>query len=105
MGRISRMTRAVLIQLLLLLLLQPACIWRLWKKPPLEERTFDVYGTVQEISPEELVIQTRKNEQMSFRILPSSIKGSNFEEGAYVHVYYQIREDVMQVTMVVEKID
>lgn len=99
------MMRTVVVQLLLLALLQPACIWRLWNKPPLEERTFDVYGTVQQIAPDELVIRTDKDEEMTFRMLPSSIKGSDFGEGAYVHVYYQIRDDLKQVTMVVEKIN
>ncbi len=70
---------------------------------PIEEKIFDVYGTVQSISLSELVIQG-KEEAITFRISPSSIKGSALETGAYVHVYYKLRGDVKEVTMVVEKI-
>ncbi len=91
--------------LLLLLLAQPGCFWKLWsKEKPLEERSFDVYGTVETISPQTLVIRTKKG-PIEFQMVDSSIKGSDFGPGAYVHVYYRIREGQKQVTMVVEKVD
>ncbi len=96
------MVRSLPLSCLLLLVLQWGCFWK--KDTPIEEKIFDVYGTVQSISLSELVIQG-KNEEITFRISPSSIKGSDFEPGAYVHVYYKLRDDVNEVTMVVEKID
>ncbi|MGH9338823.1 MAG: hypothetical protein ACRD1R_04350 [Acidobacteriota bacterium] len=102
------MRRLILVLALIASVLQPACIWRLWQDPPpLEERTFDVYGTVKSINPEQLVVGTDEGEQ-TFRMGPASIKGSDFGAGAYVHVYYKINtegdEQVKEVTMVVEKI-
>jgi len=96
------MARSLHLSCLLLLVLQWGCFWK--KDTPIEEKIFDVYGTVQSISLSELVIQGKK-EEMTFRISPSSIKGSDFDPGAYVHVYYRLRDDVNEVTMVVEKID
>ncbi len=96
------MARSLHISCLLLLVLQWGCFWK--KDTPIEERIFDVYGTVQSVSLSELVIQVKKNEEITFRISPSSIKGSAFETGAYVHVYYKLEGDVKEVTMVVEKI-
>jgi outer membrane lipoprotein-sorting protein len=96
------MVRSLHLFCLLLLVLQGGCFWK--NDTPIEERIFDVYGTVQSISLSELVIQD-KNEEITFRIVPSSIKGSSFEPGAYVHVYYKSKGDVKEVTMVVEKIE
>lgn len=89
----------------LAVLLQPACFWKLWsKEKPLEERRFDVYGTVESITPNKLVIQTRRG-PLEFDMVDSSIKGSDFKPGAYVHVYYRIQEGNKQVTMVVERVN
>jgi len=96
------MVRSLHLSCLLLLVLQWGCFWK--NDTPIEERIFDVYGTVQSVSLSELVIQVKKNEEITFRISPSSIKGSDFESGAYVHVYYKLKGDVKEVTMVVEKI-
>lgn len=91
--------------LLALCLIEPACIWRLWTEgEPIELKIFDVYGNVQSITQEQLVIQTKKGEK-TFVIVPSSIKGGDFQVGALVHVYYKKRESENVVTMVVEKID
>ncbi len=95
------MVRSLHLSCLLLLVLQWGCFWK--NDTPIEERIFDIYGTVQSVSLSELIIQV-KNEEINFRISPSSIKGSDFEPGAYVHVYYKLRGDVKEVTMVVEKI-
>ncbi len=95
------MERSLHLSCLLLLVLQWGCFWK--NETPIEEKIFDVYGTVQSVSLSELVIQG-KNEEIIFRISPSSIKGSDFEPGAYVHVYYKLKDDVKEVTMVVEKI-
>ena len=95
------MLRSLHLSCLLLLVLQWGCFWK--NDTPIEEKIFDVYGTVQSISVSELVIQGKK-EEITFRIRPSSIKGSTFETGAYVHVYYKLKGDVKEVTMVVEKI-
>jgi hypothetical protein len=85
---------------------QPACFWRLWtKEKPIEERTFDVYGTVQSITTDRLVIETRgKKTEETFLMTEASIKGSDFQPGALVHVYYKIKGDAKEVTMVVAKI-
>ncbi|MCH7804887.1 MAG: hypothetical protein IH937_12490 [Acidobacteria bacterium] len=95
------MVRSLRLSCLLLLVLQWGCFWK--NDTPIEEKIFNVYGTVQSISLSELVIQGKK-EEITFRIIPSSIKGSDFETGAYVHVYYKVKGDVKEVTMVVEKI-
>ena len=95
------MLRSLHLSCLLLVVLQWGCFWK--NDTPIEEKIFDVYGTVQSISLSELVIKC-KNEEITFRISPSSIKGSDFEPGAYVHVYYKLRDDAKEVTMVVEKI-
>jgi hypothetical protein len=95
------MLRSLHLSCLLLLVLQWGCFWK--NDTPIEEKIFDVYGTVQSISLSELVIQG-KNEELTFRVSPSSIKGSALETGAYVHVYYKLRGDVKEVTMVVERI-
>ena len=95
------MLRSLHLSCLLLLVLQWGCFWK--NDTPIEERIFNVYGTVQSISLSELVIQG-KDGNITFRIRPSSIKGSDFEPGAYVHVYYKLKGDVKDVTMVVEKI-
>ena len=97
------MIRSLHLSCLLLLVLQSSCFWG--KDTPIEEKIFDVYGTVQSVSVSELVIQGKKNEELLFQFSPSSIKGSDFEPGAYVHVYYKLKGDVKEVTMVVEKID
>ncbi|MDA2937868.1 hypothetical protein MYX75_06355, partial [Acidobacteria bacterium AH-259-A15] len=103
---ISPMMRSLLLACLLLFASQSGCIWKLWSKgKPIEERVFDLYGTVQSITQDQLVVQTKKKGELTFRMAPSSIKGSNFGPGAYVHVYYKTREDVKEVTMVVEKIN
>ena len=95
------MVRSLRLLCLLLLVLQWGCFWK--NDTPIEDKIFDVYGTVQSISLSELVIQG-KNEELTFRFSQSSIKGSDFDPGAYVHVYYKLKGDVKEVTMVVEKI-
>ena len=95
------MARSLHLSCLLLLVLQWGCFWK--NDTPIEDRIFDVYGTVQSVSLSELVIQG-KNEEITFRVSPSSIQGGDFEQGAYVHVYYKLKGDVKEVTMVVEKI-
>lgn len=98
------MARSLLLAFLVLFASQSGCIWKLWSNDnPIEEKVLDVYGTIQSISQDELIIQT-KNQEMTFQMGPSSIKGSDLEAGAYVHVYYKMKEEVKEVTMVVEKI-
>jgi hypothetical protein len=96
----------ILIALVLALSTQPACFWRLWTKPkPIEERTFDVYGTVKSVTAEKLVIEPkgRKTDEY-FVMTDASVKGSEFAPGALVHVYYKVKGDTKVVTLVVEKI-
>ncbi len=91
--------------LVVLALLQSGCIWKLWKKDkPGETKTLDVYGTVESIDKSSLVIQA-KNQKMSFAMVDSSIKGSDFGPGALVHVYYHDKDGEQEVTMVVEKVN
>ncbi len=101
----TAITRSVFVLILCLAFSQSACFWKLWsKKPPLEERSQDVYGTVESIDTRNLVVKTKRGDQ-EFTLVDSSIKGSEFGPGAYVHVYYKVKDGVRQVTMVVEKID
>ncbi len=96
--------RRSFIFLLLLLTCQPSCIWKLWsKEKPVEEKIFDMYGEVESITLDKLVIQSKGGSQV-FIMAPSSIKGSDFGAGDLVHVYYKVKGDVREVTMVVEKI-
>ena len=98
------MLRPLLFVLLLVVpMAQQGCIWKLWTKEPIEERTFDVYGNVQSVTEKGLVVETKKGEQ-TFVLVSSSIKGGDFEIGTYVHVYYKKQGDQNVVTMVVEKI-
>ncbi len=98
-------SRRLLLCLLILLLPQPACFWRLWTKPkPVEARTFDVYGTVKSIDLQQIVIKDKRGADQTFAITPASIKGSNFAPGTQVHVYYKKKGQVNEVTMVVEKV-
>lgn len=101
----NALSRSLLLVCLCLVLGQSACIWKLWgKKPPLEERTQDIYGTVESIDSHQLIVQTKRGNQ-EFAMVDSSIKGSDFGPGAYVHVYYKVKDGVQQVTMVVEKVN
>ena len=96
--------RRSFIFLLLLLTCQPSCIWKLWsKEKPIEEQIFDIYGEVESITLDKLVIQSKGASQV-FIMGPSSIKGSDFGAGAVVHVYYKVKGDEKEVTMVVQKI-
>lgn len=98
-------SRLIVGLLLALCLFQPACIWKLWSKDePPEERIHDVYGTVESVSKTSLVIRAKRG-KLEFALLDSSIKGSDFDAGAYVHVYYKIQGEANVVTMVVEKVD
>ncbi|HSR67073.1 MAG TPA: hypothetical protein VLU25_03965 [Acidobacteriota bacterium] len=99
-------TRSLLVTLVFLLTLQPACFLKFWGKDKTpEEKKYDIYGTVKEIDREQLVIEPRSGQSMEFKMLESSIKGGDFGPGAYVHVYYRQREGVREVVMVVEKIN
>ncbi len=101
----NRAYRLILVALSLALVGQTGCFWRLWTKPkPIEERTFDVYGTVKSITTERVVIESDKKREEAFVLTDASIKGSDFQPGAYVHVYYKMKGDVKEVTMIVEKI-
>ncbi|HON00927.1 MAG TPA: hypothetical protein PLM33_11815 [Acidobacteriota bacterium] len=98
--------RILLLLVLACSLLGGGCIWKLWSKgPPPEERIYDVYGTVESITKDTLVITTRRNQRLEFSMVDSSIKGSDFGPGTYVHVYYRQLEGKPEVTMVVEKRD
>lgn len=99
-------SRSLLIALVFLMTLQPACFLKFWGKDKApEEVRYDVYGTVKEIDREKLVIESRNGQSLEFKMVESSIKGGDFGAGAYVHVYYTQREEGRVVTMVVEKID
>ncbi|RPI27821.1 MAG: hypothetical protein EHM61_07180 [Acidobacteria bacterium] len=102
----NRPYRLILIAISLALATQPACFWRLWtKEKPIEERTFDVYGTVKTITAEQIVIDTSdKKRTETFVLTDASIRGSDFAPGAYVHIYYKLKDNRKEVTMVVEKI-
>lgn len=88
------------------LIVQPACIWKLWSKgPPIEERQFDVYGQVESINLEQLVVNTKQG-RMTFLFGPASVKGSDtFDPGQVVHVMYKQRDEGHIVTLVVKKVN
>ena len=96
--------RVRLVLLAAVLLIQPSCIWKLWSKGgPQEDRIYDMYGTVESITQEHLVIRTKRGTHQ-FALVPSSIKGGDFTAGAYVHVYFKKKGEIQEITMVVEKI-
>ena len=68
----------LLVLALLLWMVQPAC---LFKKGDPEEKTHDVYGTVVEVTPARLLVQTKAGEE-EFVMTDASIKGSDFQPGA-----------------------
>ncbi len=93
-----------IILLFLVILSQPACFWKLWSKgPPPEERTFDIYGTVQSVTADRVEIKTNKGVE-TFLLNQASVKGGDFGEGATVHVFYKLEDESKVVTLVVEKI-
>ena len=98
------MRRSCIFFLLLLLTCQTSCIWKLWSKgPPIEEQIFDIYGEVESVTLDKLVIQGKGTSQ-EFVMVASSIKGSDFVAGDLVHVFYRFKGDVKEVTMAVKKI-
>ncbi len=99
------MRRLWALLLLAVLASQPACIWKLWsgEKNP-QEKVYDVYGTVQSINLERLVIDARRGGTRTFYFTDASTKGGDFGEGAYVHVYYKTRNERDEITLVVEKV-
>ena len=102
-GTIYGMLRSLILVLILLSTVQMGCIRKLWKDTPIEDKVFDVYGTVQLINDAQIVVQTEQGEQ-PFVMGSASIKGADFDLGAYVHVYYKMKGKLKEVTMVVEKI-
>ena len=101
------MRRVVTTALLALVLLQPACIWKLWSrggKTSEEEREFDIYGTVETIDADALTIRTRGGTQ-TFLFGPASVKGGELEPGQTVHVFYKREDSGSVITLVVRKID
>ncbi len=88
------------------LIVQPACIWKLWSKgPPIEERQFDVYGQVESINSEQLIVDTKQGRR-TFLFGPASVKGSDtFEQGQVVHVLYKKLDQGDVVTLVVKKVN
>lgn len=96
--------------LLATLALTPGCFLKFWGKgdPEVGEvkaKVHDIYGTVQSVSRTVLVIESKKGGPMEFAFVDSSIKGSEFDEGAYVHVFFKLVEGRNEITMVVEKIE
>ena len=90
--------------LVFVLALQPGCVWKFWGQgSPVEERNFDVYGTVSSLSAERLVVDTKQGQQ-TFLFGPASVKGSDtFDEGQVVHVLYKKLDEGNVVTLVVKK--
>jgi len=70
-----------------------------------EARIHEVYGTVESIDQKALVIRSKGSDKKEFAMVESSIKGGDFGPGALVHVYYRVKDQRNEVTMVVEKID
>jgi len=86
-------------------LTQSGCFLTFWKKDKApEEKVYDLYGNVQVVQPDKIVVDTKRGAAETFLLDDASIKGGDFEVGAHVHVYYKVREEGKVVTMVVEKI-
>ncbi len=99
------MYRLGVLFLLLTVVPQPACIWKLWSKPKNpQERVYDLYGSVQSINLERLVIDARQGGTRTFYFTDASTKGGDFGPGAFVHVYFKKRGERDEITLVVEKI-
>ena len=90
----------------LLLTVSTGCFSKIWQGGiPIEERNFDVYGTVVSISLKNLVVKTKEGEQ-TFLFDPASVKGSDtFDEGQIVHVLYKKLDTNNIITLVVKKVD
>jgi len=88
------------------LIVQPACIWKRWSKgPPSEERQYDIYGTVESISSDLLIVDTKEGRH-KFMFGPASVKGSTtYEQGQIVHVLYKKLDGENIVTLVVKKVN
>ncbi len=88
------------------LMVQPACIWKLWSKgPPPEDRQYDIYGTVESISSDQLIVDTKEG-RLSFLLGPASVKGSDtYDQGQIVHVLYKKLDGENIVTLVVKKVN
>lgn len=100
------MFRWMIIVLCIFALTQPGCFLTFWKKDKApQEKVYDVYGNVQVVQPDKIVVNTKKGAAETFLLDDASIKGGDFDVGAYVHVYYKVRQEGKVVTMVVEKID
>ncbi|NWG12481.1 MAG: TonB-dependent receptor [Acidobacteria bacterium] len=67
------------------------------------EQEFDFYGAVVSADQTTLVVSTRRGNQ-TFTMNSRTVKGSEFEPGALVHVYYKTRDKQFVVTRVVQKI-
>ena len=76
------------------------------RKKTKSAKTYDFYGTVESMTSDRLVMQTKWGTR-EFQMGPASIKGqtNNYEPGTYVHVYYKRQVDRDVVTMVVRKIN
>ena len=88
------------------LMVQPACIWKLWSKgPPPEDRQYDIYGTIESISSDQLIVDTKEG-RLSFLLGPASVKGSDtYDQGQIVHVLYKKLDGENIVTLVVKKVN
>jgi len=96
------MRRSLILLLCVLAFSSPACIWKLWSNgPPPEEREYDIYGTVESVSAQQIVIQT-KGGSRSFLLDQASVKGGDFQLGARIHVFYKLKEAGETVVLAVE---
>lgn len=80
-----------------------ACLFRRGKKGTEAPKVYDVLGTIQQVSPNAIVIQTGKGSE-TFAMDPSTVRGGNFKPGMYVHVYYHREPNQNLATMIVERV-
>jgi len=75
------------------------------KEETKSEKVYDFYGTVESMTVNRLVVQTKWGVR-EFVMGPASIRGqtTHYDSGTYVHVYYKRLNGEDVVTMVVEKI-
>lgn len=70
-----------------------------------KEEVYDFYGTVIGSTPGSISVRTKKGVQ-DFQLLATTLKGENdYETGAFVHVYYQRKDNANQVTQIFRKVD
>ena len=79
-----------------------ACLFRRKKKTE-APKIYSTLGTIQQVSANSIAVQGQKGIE-TFAMTASTVRGSDFRPGMYVHVYYTRQSTESVATMVVEKV-